>query len=228
MGQAEAHSALDKLENPIKLTEQGIRDLKLDLDKAMKSLAELKALEIRTRREMNDSKSKSEDYERKAMAILTKAQGGGMEAAEADRLATEALNLKEQSTQHAATLASQLQQHEAAVSQMENNVKTLKNKISTWENELRTLKARHKVSQATAKMNKQMADIDSTSTISMLEKMKEKVEAQEALAEGYAHIANENKSLDEEIDAAAAGTGGGSAALDALKAKMAGQNPGNE
>ena len=28
MGEAEAHSAIDKLENPIKLTEQGIRDLK--------------------------------------------------------------------------------------------------------------------------------------------------------------------------------------------------------
>jgi len=28
IGQAEAHSAVDKLEDPIKLTEQGIRDLK--------------------------------------------------------------------------------------------------------------------------------------------------------------------------------------------------------
>ena len=33
IGQAEAHSALDKLEDPIKLTEQGIRDLKQDLNK---------------------------------------------------------------------------------------------------------------------------------------------------------------------------------------------------
>ena len=32
IGQAEAHSLLDQLENPIKLTEQGIRDLKNDLD----------------------------------------------------------------------------------------------------------------------------------------------------------------------------------------------------
>jgi phage shock protein A len=28
VGEAEAHSALDKLEDPIKMTEQGIRDLK--------------------------------------------------------------------------------------------------------------------------------------------------------------------------------------------------------
>ena len=43
MGEAEAHSALDKLENPIKLTEQGIRDLKADLDKALQALAEVKS-----------------------------------------------------------------------------------------------------------------------------------------------------------------------------------------
>ena len=28
VGEAEAHSAMDQLENPIKMTEQGIRDLK--------------------------------------------------------------------------------------------------------------------------------------------------------------------------------------------------------
>ena len=32
LGQSEAHSAMDKLEDPIKMTEQGIRDMKKDLD----------------------------------------------------------------------------------------------------------------------------------------------------------------------------------------------------
>lgn len=225
MGQAEAHSALDKLENPIKLTEQGIRDLKKDLDNALKALAELKAMEIRTRREAKDASNKAEDYERKAMAILTKAQNGGMESAEADRLAAEALNLKEQSLKQSSTLSSQLKQHENAVNQMEGNVKNLKSKIATWENELKTLKARAKVSEATTKLNKQMANIDSSSTLSMLEKMKDKVEQQEALAESYGEIANENRSLDDEIDAAAENSSPSSSdALAALKAKMAGNS----
>ena len=38
VGQAEAHSAMDKLEDPIKLTEQGIRDLKKDLDGSLQGL----------------------------------------------------------------------------------------------------------------------------------------------------------------------------------------------
>jgi phage shock protein A len=37
IGTAEAHSAIDKLEDPIKMTEQGIRDLKKDLDESLKA-----------------------------------------------------------------------------------------------------------------------------------------------------------------------------------------------
>ena len=48
-----------------------------------------------------------------------------------------------------------------------------------------------------------MAELDSTGTVSMLERMKEKVAQEEALAEAYGDIANASKSIDEEIDKAA-------------------------
>jgi len=47
VGQAQAHSVVDKLEDPIKITEQGIRDLKNDLQHAMTGLAEVKGVSIR-------------------------------------------------------------------------------------------------------------------------------------------------------------------------------------
>ncbi|MGB5979714.1 MAG: PspA/IM30 family protein, partial [Cyclobacteriaceae bacterium] len=104
---------------------------------------------------------------------------------------------------------------------MQQNVQKLKSQINTWENELRTLRARHKVSKATERINKQMAQIDSTGTVSMLEKMKDKVNEQEARAESYAEIANDNRSLDNEIDDALASSQTSSSdALAALKAKM--------
>ena len=46
-GQAEAHALVDKLEDPIKISEQAVRDLKKDLADSLKSLAEVKALAIR-------------------------------------------------------------------------------------------------------------------------------------------------------------------------------------
>ena len=39
-GQAEAHALMDKMEDPIKLSEQAIRDLKKDLHESTKALAD--------------------------------------------------------------------------------------------------------------------------------------------------------------------------------------------
>ncbi|MDH5397595.1 MAG: PspA/IM30 family protein [Cyclobacteriaceae bacterium] len=223
MGQAEAHSALDKLEDPIKLTEQGIRDLKKDLDESLKALAEVKAMAIRARNEAENNKKKATDYEQKAMLILKKAQSGGIDAAEADRLAGEALVKKDECAQAAARSLDEQNRFENSVSQLDVNVKKIRSNISHYENELKTLKARVKVSSATQKLNKQLAQIDSTGTVSMLERMKEKVEQEEALAESYGDIANESRSLDEELDSA---IGAGASELKAsddlaaLKAKM--------
>lgn len=91
IGEAEANSALDKMEDPIKLTEQGIRDLKLDLDKNLEALARVKALAIRAKNDQEEFLDKKEDYHQKAVLILKKGQRGEMDAAEADRLAKEAL-----------------------------------------------------------------------------------------------------------------------------------------
>ena len=67
-------------------------------------------------------------------------------------------------------------------------------------------------------LNKQMASIDSSSTVNMLEKMKEKVSQEEALADAYGDIASESKSIDDEIDKALDGkTASAESDLDALK-----------
>jgi phage shock protein A len=62
--------------------------------------------------------------------------------------------------------------------------------------------------------------------VAMLERMKEKVVAEEALAESYGAIANQSKSIDEEIDKALLNTSTAQASesLKALKEKL-GMNP---
>lgn len=228
LGKAEANSMVDKLEDPIKMTEQGIRDMKKDLESSLKALAEVKALTIRSRNEISQMKEKSKDYEKKAMLLLQRAESGQLEASEADRLASEALNKKAESETHMERATKEQNQFEGNVSSLEKNVNTLRSKISTYENELKTLKARVKVAMATKKLNKQMAAVDSSDTIALLERMKDKVEQEEALSEAYGSIVNESKSLDDEIDSA---IGGGakvtaSDSLAALKAKMAASKEG--
>ncbi len=221
VGKAEAHAAIDKLEDPIKMTEQGIRDLKNDLDKSLQALAEVKAMAIRSKRELNEQESVAKNYEQKAILLLQKAERGELETAEAERLATEALARKEEAISNVARSKEEVAKFDSSISQLDTNVKKLKSTITRYENELKTLKARSRVSEATQKINKQLSGIDSSGTVGMLEKMKDKVAQQEAMAEAYGDIAFENRSLDEEIDATLNESNvKASNALEELKAKM--------
>lgn len=202
IGQAEMHSAIDKMEDPIKMTEQGIREMKDDLDKAVEALAQIKAAAIRTKNEKNKKQANAADYETKAILLLTKAQKGELNMDDAEKLAREALTLKENLLREVETLGEQQITHERAGDEIQKNIDILKFNITKWENELKTLKSRIRVSRATKEVNKQMARIDSNSTISMLERMKEKVEEEEALAQAYGDMADKRISVDEEIDKA--------------------------
>jgi len=202
VSQAEAHAIVDKFEDPIKMTEQGIRDLKKDLQASMTSLAEVKAIAVRTRREADNHKKLTVDYERKAMMLLQKMQSGEMDQADAERLATQALNKKEQSAADAMRLAQEAERHEQMAGQLQANVNKIKSGVNTYENDLVTLKARAKTAAATKKINQQIARVDSSGTIAMLEKMKSKVEEDEALALAYGEMADLDKSVDDEIDEA--------------------------
>ena len=221
IGKAEAHSVIDKLEDPIANTEQGIRDLKKDLDSSLKGLAEIKAIVIRSKREAKEAKLAAGSWEKKAMLILQKVSKGELNAEDADRLAKEALVKKDQAVKNSSETQLRSENYGAQEVKLSAQVQKLKSMISNYENELKTLKARVRVSETTKKMNKQLAGIDPDSTISMLERMKDKVEQDEALGEAYGDIAGENTSLEDEInDAANVDASTADDALAALKAKM--------
>ncbi|KAA1248020.1 PspA/IM30 family protein [Aquimarina sp. RZ0] len=222
IGKAEANAVADKLEDPIKMTEQGIRDMKKDLEDSLKALAEVKALEIRSKNEITKETQIALDYEKKAVLLLQKAANGQIASDEADRLASQALQKKSASEEQVERISKEQLLFSQNVTKLEHTVKELKNNINSWENELKTLKARVKVASATKNLNKQISAIDSSNTISLLEKMKEKVAEEEALSEAYGTIANTGKSIDDEInDVLKDGTESKvSDSLAALKAKI--------
>ncbi len=202
IGQAEIHSVVEKMEDPIKMTEQGIREMKTDLDESLEAYAKVKALAIRTQNNVESKGSEAKEFENKAVLLLEKAQRNELEVEKAEELAKEALVLKKQLLSEVDELKNQATAHQNSANELQKNVEVLKFNISKWEAELNTLKARVKVSDATKLVNKQMAKIDSNSTISMLERMKEKVEEDEALSKAYGEIALSNKSVVDEINQA--------------------------
>lgn len=203
IGQSEANSAIDNMEDPIKLTEQGIRDLKSDLSKNMESLAQVKALHIRAKNDKENYENEAEEFHNKAVVIVKKGQSGELETNESDRLAQEALARREEKLTLAKNAELEATKINGSVKDLESNIAQLRSTINNWENELKTLKARVKVSKAKSSLNKQMAELDSSGTLGMLERMKEKAAQQEALADAYGDIAKNNKPIDAEIDSAA-------------------------
>lgn len=219
IGQAEIHSVVEKMEEPIKMTEQGIREMREDLNQSLEAYAKVKAMAIRTQNNINSKQKEANDYEQKAILLLEKANRNEITIDQAENLAKEALTLKKQLLEEVEELKHQVVVHEKSAEEMHKNIEVLKFNINKWENELATLKARVRVANATKLVNKQMAKIDSNSTISMLERMKEKVEDDEALAQAYGSLADKSKSIDDQINETL-NQDQIQSELDALKAKI--------
>lgn len=200
--QSTAHAVVGKFEDPVKLAEQGIRDLKKDFDESMQGVAKVKAIAINTKKELEVKKQIAIDYEQKALALLKKAQAGDLDSAEADRLATEALTKKQAALDEVQRLTGDLEKYSAMLKNMEAKILQLKTQIKNWEGELSTLKARATVAKTTKKINKQLARIDSNDTLSMLNDMKTKIQEEENLALAYEELTIQENGVDEEINKA--------------------------
>ena len=200
--QSEAHALVSKFEDPVKLIEQGIRDLKKDFDESMRSVAQIKAIAIGAKKELETKKQIAADYEQKAMLLLQKAKNGELEEAEADRLATEALKKRQEALKEVEKLTNDVKNYDASLEQMSKKILELKNKIKDSENEYNSLKTRATVARTTKKVNQQLSSVSSDSTMSMIEDMKTKINAEENLAQAYGEVPGVETSIDDEINKA--------------------------
>ncbi len=221
IGQAEANAVADKLEDPIHMTEQGIRDLKTNLQAAIRSLGEVRSLVIRLERQKSDSDAEAQSCEKKAMALLTSAEKGEIDKAQAEQLAMKVLDQKKAAEANASRLMADYTTQKNMAEKLQTQVDELEHKIKTFENELVTLKARAKTADSMKKINRQLAGVDPSGTIAMLERMKQKVDEDEATAQAYGEIA-ERPSASDEVDRVLAETSAASSSDDllALKKKM--------
>ncbi|AFM04466.1 phage shock protein A (IM30), suppresses sigma54-dependent transcription [Bernardetia litoralis DSM 6794] len=200
IGKTKAHSKLDKVEDPVALTEQSIKDLKQDLAESMKSLAEMKALAIRTKRDVNKEHRAANQYEQRAMQFLTKAEKGDITEQEADNYAIKALAQKDQILRVSSANEQNLRAYENMIRKLEIDIQKIRTQINTWEGELKTLKVRSRLSETSRRLNERMSSISNSSMSNMLEDMKTKVEEQEALAQSYEDVGNLSDGVDDEVD----------------------------
>lgn len=198
IGQSEIHALVDRMEDPIHMVEQGIRDLKKELADITEQLAQAKASKIRLSNKAEHNRRHAEQMEEKARTILLKHHAGELEINVANRLAKEALLYKQDLLAELDNLQDQIESQGEVVEKISQKLEILRYNISKWEKELTILKAKQKVTQASELANRHIATMDTNGTIDMLERMKNKAEHSEDLAEAYAEIARQNTIHDEE------------------------------
>jgi phage shock protein A len=218
IGQAEIHALVDKMENPIHLIEKGIEEMKQQLSELTEAYITNRAHLIRSENLAKNKLNDAASYEDKAMLLLQKAHQQEIDAAKADQLALEALNIKKKLTSEAAEVT-----NEAAIYSEKNNllnskIDILKFNIAKWEKELSTLKAKQLINKASEFANRQMAHIDNNSTIELLEKMKTKLEHQEAYNEALEKYSQQH--IENEIDYLLRKSDTANEELEALKRKI--------
>ncbi|TYR37931.1 PspA/IM30 family protein [Sphingobacterium phlebotomi] len=212
IGQSEIHALVDRMEDPIHMIEQGIRDLKEELAEVIEKLAQAKASKIRLENKAEQNRERAEQMEEKAKTILLKYHAGKLGTDVANRLAKEALLNKQDLVAELDTLQDQIESQGQALEKIAQQMEVLRYNISRWEKELTILKAKQKVTRASELANRHIATMDTHGTIDMLERMKLKAKDSEDLAQAYAEIAeetafnevntikNKKKSVEEELE----------------------------
>lgn len=188
IGQAEIHALVDKMENPIRLIENGIEEMKQQLSELTEAYISNRAQIIRNENLSKNKLNDAESYEEKALLLLQKAQKNEIDSAKADQLALEALSIKKRLTEEATEITNQSGLFSERINLINNKIDILKFNIAKWEKELTTLKAKQLINKASKFANQQMANIDNNSTIELLEKMKSKLANQEAHNEAHDEI----------------------------------------
>ena len=223
IGKSEVNSAVDRLEDPIKMADQVLRELKENYQQAIVGQSEVKAAALQHRAEEQKARSKAEEWEKKANDLLDLVEAGKLDAEKGNALATTAAESHDQAAKQTNEYAAMAQKEEQALAVMETAIQQLKDKIAEAENRTNLLKSRAKTAQVSESINKTLSSVDTDGLMGTLDRMDAKVTAQEFRSQAYAEVRDTTLSSEQEINKIL-GTSS-SSALDAIKAKRNANKP---
>jgi len=223
IGKSEVNAAVDKLEDPIKMADQVLRELKDNYQQAIVGQSEVKAVALQHRAEEQKALAKADEWEKKANDLLDLVEEGKLDAEKGNSLASTAAESHDQAAKQANEYAAMAQKEEQALAVMETAIQQLKDKIAEAENRTNLLKSRAKTAQVSESINKTLSSVDTDGLMGTLDRMDAKVTAQEFRSQAYAEVRDTTLSSEQEINKIL-GTSS-SSALDALKAKRNANKP---
>ena len=202
---------ISKAEDPEKMLNQVLVDMKTQLVEAKKQVAVAIADEKRIKKQYEGEAAKAAEWERKAMLAVRAGD---------DNLARAALKRKNEHEQTAEVLKQQWESQQKSVEQLKGALRGLDNKIEEAKRKRNILVSRQKRAEAQRTINETLSNINSNSAFETFDRMSDRVMQIEAEAEASAELgALPEASLESEFKALEAGAGVDDE-LAALKKKM--------
>lgn len=193
IGSAEANNLVDKMEDPVKMSQQAIRELKDKLDQALNAQVKLKAVVIGMQTDEQKMRDQATDWESKANALQNKLEKGELDQATADNLTREALLQYKTCLERANQLRATSESQKGALEGMNKKIVELKDLIRDSEAQVNILQARAATASASKAVNKELSDSGGVDNLKdLLKRMQNKVSENENLAEAYVQLDNEN------------------------------------
>jgi phage shock protein A len=173
---------ISRAENPEKMLNQLILDMKSNLAKAKQEAAAAIADEKKLQADAEALKKQAEDWERRAMLAVQEGR---------DDLAKQALMRYNEAMQGAQQLHETWVKHKAETESLKGSLRQLNDKIEEAKRKKNILIARARRAEAQQRIQETMSGMSDKSAFESFERMTEKIEQQERKAIASAELQNE-------------------------------------
>jgi phage shock protein A len=184
------NSLIDKAEDPIKMTDQYIRDMHEDLEDAEKAVAAQIAIEKKFKQLYEEQEAL---VNKRTLQAQTAAQAQNID------LARRALEEKNAAEIKMNEYKVNFDQNKASADNLRGKLDEMRKQLTLMKNKRETLVARYSAAKAQTEINKAMTGFSTDSAASGLKRMEDKMLNMEARAEASNELASSDKSLDDEF-----------------------------
>ena len=209
---ANVNDVISKAEDPEKILNQLILDMKDQLIEAKKQVAVSIADEKRLKKQFDNELHMAREWEKKAMMAVRAGR---------DDLAKEALRRKSEHDDISSQYKSQWEAQKAAADKLRDSLRQLNSKIEEAKRKKNLLIARKKRAEAQQQIQNTMSSLSDTSAFDTFDRMATKIDQMEAEAEAQADLNDDltGASLENQFSDLE-NVAGADSELEALKAKM--------
>jgi phage shock protein A len=206
---------ISRAENPEKMLNQIILDMRDQLAKAKREVAAAIADERKLKSQVETEVKQARDWQHRAMLAVKENR---------DDLAKQALIRQQEHTERAQVLQQTWETHSAETEKLKGSLRQLNDKIEEAKRKRNLLVAKQKRAQAQRRIHETMSGLSDTSAFETFNRMAEKIEDEERRTLAHAEVteAIAGDTLESQFLKLEAGTGGADVEdrLMALKAEM--------